>query len=319
MSMHLRLSKKMNQMLIGGIELGGTKVRCSCIEVGSFDACVGGVTQCTDFFSISNKSALAKIDTSSPQKTFAEIKAYFSNFDRLAALGVASFGPVDIKPMSSTYGTILATPKTGWSNFNLGANLSDISDTDNLIFDTDVNMSARAEHQFGAAVQCDNFVYVTVGTGIGAGVYLNGEIAAGKTHFELGHIPIQKKDDDDFAGACSFHRDNCLEGLASGPAIEQRWGVEPQFLDRGHPAWDLEAEYLAQFVQSLVCSYAPEKIVFGGGVMQNTQLLAKIQHLAKTKLADYLAYFNPTAQLVLSTLDDKSGLYGALLAARATL
>ncbi len=311
--------KSMNQILIGGIELGGTKVLCSCVEIASFDAWVSDAKRSGDSFVTKSKNAFARIDTSSPQKTLAEIRAYFSNFGRLAALGVASFGPLDIDPMSSNYGTILATPKPGWSDFNLGENLIGILDRENLVFDTDVNMSARAEKRLGAAVPCDNFVYVTVGTGIGAGVYLNGKIASGKTHFELGHIPIQKKSYDNFAGVCGFHRDNCLEGLASGPAIEQRWGAGPQFLDEGHPAWDLEAEYLAQFVQCLVCSYAPEKIVFGGGVMQNIQLLTKIQRFANTRLANYLPYFEPSRQLVLSTLDDKSGLYGALLAARSML
>ena len=187
------------------------------------------------------------------------------------ALGIGTFGPVDLKKDSVTYGSITTTPKPGWRNTPLLAELRDALRVPALI-DTDVNAAALAEWKLGAARGLNSCLYVTVGTGVGAGLVIEGRLVHGLVHPELGHMLLQPEEGDPAAaGFCPWHR-GCIEGLASGPAIEKRWGKKGFELPQDHEAWRLEAAYLAQMCANAVCAFSPEKIILGGGVMQQKHL-----------------------------------------------
>ncbi len=204
-----------------------------------------------------------------------------------AAIGIAAFGPLDPDPASPTYGHITTTPKEGWAHTDFVGALRRHFDGP-IAFDTDVNGAALGEWRWGAARGLDTFIYLTVGTGIGGGGMARGRLLHGLIHPEMGHIRLARDPQrDPFAGICPFHGD-CLEGLASGPALEKRWGQKAETLPPDHPAWDLEADYLAQALHNFICVLSPQRIILGGGVMQQRHLFPRIRARVLASLNGYV-------------------------------
>ncbi len=233
------------------------------------------------------------------------------------ALGIAAFGPLDAQPGSPTFGFITTTPKPGWAQTDLAGALRRALGIP-VAFDTDVNGAALGEQHWGAAQGLDTFVYLTVGTGIGGGGVVNGRRMRGLLHPEMGHVRVpHDRECDPFPGICPYHGD-CLEGLASGPAIEARWGRRGESLPADHPAWDLEAEYLALGLVNVVCTLSPQRIVLGGGVMKAPSLLQRVRQRVLTLLGGYVA---PLAgglddYIVPPALGDQAGVLGAIALAQ---
>ena len=206
-----------------------------------------------------------RIPTEEPEKTVPAMIRWFEE-KKIVSLGIGTFGPVDLKKESPTYGWITKTPKPGWSDIPLLPSMRDALGIPVLI-DTDVNAAALAEWNLGAAKGLDSCMYVTIGTGIGAGLVIGGSLVHGLVHPELGHMLLRQEPKDQTpVGFCPYHQ-GCLEGLASGPAIEKRWGRKGYELPPDHDAWELEAAYLAQMCVNAICAFSPEKIILGGGVM----------------------------------------------------
>jgi fructokinase len=228
--------------------------------------------------------------------------------------GLAAFGPIDTDPGSPSYGTLKRTPKPGWAGANCIDGLNRLPCP--VAIDTDVNGAALGEWQLGAGKGLRTLAYVTVGTGIGVGILKNGRSLSGMAHFEMGHIyPPHDYESDPFPGRCPFHND-CLEGLASGPAITDRWGLNLSELPSGHPAFELEAGYLAHLAATIVLTHMPDRIIFGGSVMKAPGLLERVRTATRALLADYLVC-NPaggdlSTYLVPPALGDLSGITGAL-------
>ena len=225
--------------MFGAIEAGGTKFVCG---VGTDPA----------------NLAITQLPTTSPEITMADAVNFLREHShgKLQAVGIGSFGPVDLSPSSPTFGHITSTPKIAWQNFNFVGAVRAAFDVP-IGFDTDVNAAALGEARWGAAQSVSDFVYLTVGTGIGGGVIVNGQLLQGLVHPEMGHIRIpHDRQRDHYPGSCPFHGD-CLEGLASGPAIQERWGKPAPELAIDHPAWALEAHYLALGLANWVCSCRP--------------------------------------------------------------
>ena len=245
--------------LFGGIEAGGTNFVCA---IGSGR---GDIRHQTEF------------STTTPDETLARATGFFQSQDvDLAALGIASFGPVDLDPASPTYGHITSTPKPDWAETDIVGRMHQALGRP-VGFDTDVNGAALGEYRWGAAKGLDTFIYLTVGTGIGGGGMVAGRLMHGLVHPEMGHIRVpHDRAADPFPGICPFHGD-CLEGLASGPALEARWGQSPERLPDGHRAWALEAQYLALALANFICTLSPQRIILGGGVMEGPGLLPMIR------------------------------------------
>ena len=293
--------------LYGGVEAGGHKFVCA---VGS------GPDDLRDE---------AVIPTTSPGETIARVVDFFRktpDFARVAAFGIGSFGPVDIHAGSPTFGHITSTPKPGWADTDLVGPLGREFGLP-VAFDTDVNAAALGEHTWGAAAGHESFIYLTVGTGIGGGAIVGGSLLHGLVHPEMGHILVPHDiEADPFPGVCPYHGD-CLEGLASGPAIEKRWGDPGERLPDGHPAWPLEARYLGLGVAGLVCALSPELVVIGGGVMKRPPLLSMVRRAVLDSLGGYVR--SPRildeidAFIVRPALGDRAGVLGAIkLAQEAT-
>jgi fructokinase len=259
-------------MLYGGIEAGGTKFVCA---VGSSPADI---------------RAEARFPTGPPDETLDRVITFFqeqAEVTPLAAIGVASFGPVDLNPNSSTYGHVMETVKPGWSYFDFAGSLERALDLP-VGFDTDVNGAALGEHTWGGAQGLDTFLYLTVGTGIGGGGMVGGRLIHGLVHPEMGHIRVPHDfQADSYPGNCPFHGD-CLEGLACGPALEERWGRPAATLPPNHPAWELEAHYLALGLQNYICTFSPQRILLGGGVMDQAHLFPRVRQNLQNLLNGYL-------------------------------
>ncbi len=269
--------------LWGGIEAGGTKTVCA-VGTGPGDI-----------------RAEIRVATRRPDETLRDVIDFFRQQQArqpLAAIGIGSFGPVDPNPASPTYGYITTTPKPGWANTDLAGPVSRALGVP-VGFDTDVNAAALAEHTWGAAQGLENFVYLTIGTGIGGGAMVNGRLVYGLSHPEMGHIRIpHDRSVDPFAGHCPYHGD-CLEGLACGPAMEARWGRRAGTLPADHPAWPLEAEYLALGLVNLIGILLPQRIIMGGGIMQQPHLFP----LVRSRVHELLnGYFQVPA--ILQGIDD---------------
>jgi fructokinase len=290
----------------GGIEAGGTKFVCA---VGSGPCDLENETQFT---------------TTTPAETIGQAISYFqvqAKHGRLDAIGIGSFGPVDPDPASPTFGYVTTTPKPGWAHVDFAGALRRALNVP-VGFDTDVNAAALAEHRWGAAQGIDDLIYVTIGTGIGGGALINGQLLHGLIHPEMGHIRIpHDRTLDPFQGACPFHGD-CLEGLAAGPAIEQRWNKRGEELSEDHPAWPLEARYLALAVANFVCMLSPQRVVIGGGVMQQPHLLALVREQVGSMLNGYVSapaiLYHADEYIVAPGLGSQAGVLGAIaLAERA--
>lgn len=289
--------------LLAGIETGGTKC---IVSVGSDP----------------NKAQRHQIETASPSETAASIERLIREEigqNRLDAIGIASFGPLNVDPESADYGRIGRTPKAHWEGFNLRSYLQDLFDCP-VISESDVNGAALAEAHWQADRLIQNLAYVTVGTGIGVGVLQNGNIVNGRSHPEIGHIRVERHPTDHvFLGTCPFHGD-CLEGLASGPAIEARWGASLTELDQDHPGLALEGFYLGQLAMNLILHYRPDVIIFGGGVSQTPLLLERSRHECLRLLGDYLpelASADVMEKLIKSPrLGNDAGILGAFMMAQ---
>ncbi len=221
---------------------------------------------------------------------------------------------MDLNPDSPTFGYITSTPKTAWRNFDLAGAMRRALRVP-VAIDTDVNASALAEFRWGAARGIENFLYITVGTGIGGGAMINGRLLHGRTHPEMGHIRVPHDlSRDPFPGNCPYHGD-CLEGLASAPAIQARWDQPAHVLPPAHPAWDLEAHYLALGIANWICTLSPERIILGGGVMRREGLLENVC----AKLPELLAGYVEPPEIIAPGLGDRAGVWGAIALAEADL
>jgi fructokinase len=290
--------------LFGGIEGGGTKFVCA---VGT---------------SPEDMRAEVRFPTTTPGETLDQAISFFKGFDDLAAIGVACFGPLDPRPDSVTYGQILPTPKPGWTGADIVGTLGQAFDIP-IGFDTDVNGAALGELRWGAAQGLDTFIYLTIGTGIGGGAYVNGKLLHGLLHPEMGHIPLPHDlQQDPFEGVCPFHKD-CFEGLASGVAMENRWGQPAATLPLEHPAWDLEAHYIANALASYIVTLSPQRIIMGGGVGQNEHLLKMVQQKTQSILNGYVKspaiLENIQGYIVPPGLGNRAGVAGAIALAQLAL
>ena len=287
-------------MRIGALEAGGTKM-----VLGIFDE-EGHLLEDT------------KLPTRTPAQTVPEIVAFFRE-KGIERLGIGTFGPVDLRPDSPEYGTITATPKLDWRNYPLFSELREALQVPCAI-DTDVNAAALAECRLGAARGCGNAVYVTVGTGIGAGIFVGGKPVHGLMHPEVGHMLLKPNPMDPLPqGICPYH-ESCLEGLASGPALARRAGTGAENLPDEDPVFTLEAGYLAQMCVNLILTVSPERIILGGGVLEREFLLDLVRRETVRLLGGYIQAPEITARidsyLVLPELYPISGLFGAWLLGR---
>jgi fructokinase len=282
-------------MVIGAIEAGGTKFVCG---LGNEDGVI---------------SERISIPTTTPEETMAEVVSFFKD-KRIEALGVGSFGPVDLEQSSATYGFITSTPKPHWAQFDLVGELKKYFDVP-VGFDTDVNAAALGESLWGAAAGLDSCLYMTVGTGIGVGALVEGKLIHGLTHPEMGHIMVRRHGDDTYAGRCPYHGD-CLEGLAAGPAIEERWGKKGIELKESPEVWEMEAHYLAQAIANYILILSPKKVIVGGGVMKQDQLFPLVRGKVKEILGGYVQsgqiLEDIDEYIVPPGLGDNAGLAGAL-------
>lgn len=294
--------------LLGAIETGGTKTLCA---VG----CNGGEIL-----------AQARFQTRSPDETFEECLDFFHrqapDHGPIRALGIAAFGPLDLMPTSATFGCLLATTKPDWSGAPIRPYFQEALNIP-VAIDTDVNAAVLAEVRDGAAKGCQDAVYMTVGTGIGGGVYHGGQLQHGLIHAELGHIPIPRaQGDETFTSVCPFH-DDCAEGLASGPAIQARWGIKAETLSPEHPAGALEAHYLAQLCRTITLTHSPSKIILGGGVMARADLIIRIRDEFDRLVGQYLPIAERAGGLghyiVPSGIQGDAGLTGAFVLAQEIL
>ena len=292
--------------LWGGIEAGGTKFVCA-VGTGPDDL-----------------RAEVRFPTTTPEETIGRAVEFFqeqSHREPLSAVGIASFGPVDPNPVSPTFGYITTTPKPGWANIDFAGPVRRALNVP-VGFDTDVNVAALGEGRWGAAQGLDTFIYLTIGTGIGGGGVADGRLLHGLVHPEMGHIPIpHDRERDPYPGWCPYHGD-CLEGLANGPAIEARWGQRGETLPADHPAWPLEAHYLALGLASFICVLSPQRIIMGGGVMRQEHLFPIIREEVQNILNGYIQ--SPAiledidSYIVPPGLGNRSGVLGAIALAHQT-
>lgn len=286
--------------LLGAVEAGGTKMVCAVAHQP------GEVLDELRF------------PTTTPDETLARVASYFNEMEArygsLSAIGYGTFGPAVVRQTQKGYGTILPTPKPGWAGADVLGFLKRHFPHASMAFDTDVNAAAIGEGYAGAARGLTHFVYVTIGTGIGGGVVVDSKALHASPHAEIGHMYVPRL--DDYAGCCSFHA-HCLEGLASGSAIGARWGQAAPSLPAEHPAWELEASYLAMMVQNLVACYAPEMVILGGGVMEQSFLLDRVRTKYQELAAGYWSEESPI--LVTPALGNQAGITGALVMAERAL
>ncbi len=288
-------------MLFGALEAGGTKM---VLAIGNEN---GEILE------------QVSIPTETPEITIPKIIDYFKGKD-IAALGIGSFGPIDLDKKSDTYGYITSTPKLAWANYDFVGNIKKEL-TIPIGFDTDVNGSALGEATWGSTKGIDSSIYITIGTGIGVGVYQNGGLLHGMLHPEAGHVLLSKHDEDHFEGVCPYHP-NCLEGLASGPSIEKRWGKKAIELKDETKVWELEAYYIAQALVGYILTLSPHRIVLGGGVMHQEQLFP----LIRKKVVELLNGYVRTSQIsdidnyiVPAALNDNQGIMGCIQLAKMEL
>ncbi|AIE59208.1 ROK family protein [Bacillus methanolicus] len=286
-------------MLLGGIEAGGTKFVCA---VGYGDGII---------------LKRIEIPTTVPEETFEKVIGFFKEFE-LNAIGIGSFGPIDVNQESPTYGYITTTPKKAWDNFPFVQTIKEEFNVP-IGFNTDVNAAALAESKLGAAKGLDSCLYITVGTGIGAGAIVQGKLLQGFSHPEMGHILVRRHPNDHYKGNCPYHQD-CLEGLAAGPAIEERWNIKGEELQERQEVWDLEGFYLAQALMQYVLILSPKKIILGGGVMKQKQIFSYIYKYIQQLLNNYIVYPELSTSIndyiVPPGLKENAGIVGALLLAK---
>ncbi|MCB1089509.1 MAG: ROK family protein, partial [Verrucomicrobiae bacterium] len=261
----------------------------------------------------------ARMDTRTPAETFPEMAAFFASHAPLAGIGIASFGPIDIDPASPSYGTFTTTPKPGWSGARFHDALAGLGTP--ILVDTDVNGAALGELEWGAARGLSSVVYLTVGTGIGGGIVADGNPIHGVLHPEVGHMRLPRTEEDRaaFAGGCPFHGD-CLEGLASGPAIQKRWGLPAEELPDDHEAWEHVTDAMAWACVNLACVVSPQRIIIGGGVYQRETLFPRLRAQVAARLNGYIdvpeIIEGMDGYIVPPGLGQDAGLFGAMALGR---
>ncbi len=288
--------------LIGAVEAGGTKMVCA---VGT---------------SPDDLRDEVRFPTDSPDECLPAVVDYFRTWqeehgEQISAIGYGTFGPCDPNPTSPTYGWVTKTPKPNWSDTDVVGTLGAAFDVP-IGFDTDVNGAALGEHLWGAGQDVENLIYLTIGTGIGGGIIVDGKIVHGLVHPEVGHMRLPHDiAADPYPGRCPFHGD-CLEGLAAGPAIGARWETAAQNLTPEHRAWELEAEYLALACQSLACILSPQRIILGGGVMDQGHLFPLVRARTLELLNGYVqspAILDHIDQFIVPPgLGNKAGVSGCI-------
>lgn len=282
-------------MYLGAIEAGGTKFVCA---LGN-----------------SKGEIIEKlsIPTTTPKETLGKVIEFFKPYT-LESVGLGCFGPINLDRKSSTFGFITSTPKLLWNDINIVQDLKNGLRVP-IIFDTDVNAAAIGEATWGAAKGLDSCIYMTVGTGIGVGAIVEGNLLHGLSHPEMGHIFVRRQINDPFKGCCPYHND-CLEGLASGPAIEQRWGKKGQELVGKQEVWELEAYYIAQALVNYILILSPKKLIIGGGVMKQSNLLPLIYKNVEEMLNGYIQHMDILesidSYIVSPELGDEAGIKGGL-------
>ena len=282
----------MTEKLFGALEAGGTKMVCAILNEK------GKILQ------------ESTIPTTSPKETTYKMLSFFSAH-KLSALGIGTFGPVDLNPKSQTYGCILNTAKLEWKGFSYFDAFKSLNIP--IGIDTDVNASCIGEITFGESKGLKNVIYITIGTGIGVGVFIEGNLLHGMQHPEAGHILLARKADDKGESSCPYH-DNCFEGLVSGPAIKKRYGKFAQELEKDDKVWDLISEYIAQGVANYIMSFVPQKIIMGGGVMHQKKLFPLVRKKVLEKINKYLdtkELRNIDEYIVPCSLNDKQGILGS--------
>src|SRR5690625_2317924 len=288
--------------MLGAIEAGGTKFVCA---VGT------------------KKGELIEriqIDTEKPEVTMPKVIEFFKKHP-IVALGIGTFGPADIDKTSDTYGNITSTPKPGWADYPFVETMRSIFNVP-IEFNTDVNAAALGELMHGAAQGLDSCLYITVGTGIGAGAVVQGKLLQGLSHPEMGHVLVRRHPDDKYQGFCPYHGD-CVEGMTAGPAIEGRWGATGIELADRLEVWELEAYYLAQALMQYILIVSPQRITMGGGVMKQAQICSLVRQQVQELLNDYVAVPQIMDQIdeyiVPPGLGDDAGITGALMLAKQAL
>lgn len=285
--------------MLGAIEAGGTKFVCA---VGDND------------FKIIKKISFP---TTYPEVTLQWVFDFFNGYGELKAIGIGSFGPIDINKMSEKYGYITSTPKKYWRVFNFLGEMKKHFDLP-IGWNTDVNAACLGEYEVGSAAYNDSCLYITVGTGIGGGAIIDGRIIEGFGHTEMGHLMIGKHPEDHFVGACPYHGD-CLEGLASGPSIYKRYGKKAQDLDPEHKIWRFIAYYLAQALVNYTLILRPEKIILGGGVMKQPNMIDLVKQEFTLLLKNYVETPDIDSYIVGPLLGNDAGITGGLILAKKSL
>jgi len=289
-----------SRLLLAGIEAGGTKFLCGVADMDG------------------TMIAETRVPTTNPAETLAAVDAFFADVAEqngpISVLSIGSFGPLSLQATAKDYGSITSTPKLAWQNVNLLGHFESTLGVP-MALDTDVNCAAVGEHLFGSGRGRDTFCYVTVGTGIGVGFLVNGAPHGGANHPEAGHIRLPRAPGDDtFSGICPFHGD-CLEGMASGPAMLARWGIAAENLPDGHQGWAVAADYIAGLCATLTYIVRPDRIILGGGVLQRDGMHTLVRDALTKKLAGYDASMRDvdmTNYVVPPTAGSSAGLTGAL-------
>lgn len=278
-------------MLFGAIEAGGTKFVCA---IGDQE------------FNIIEKISFP---TTTPSETMKDVFSFFDRFGaELESIGIGSFGPIDVDQQSKTYGYITNTPKLAWQYFDFVGSVKKRYNIP-VAWTTDVNASALGEAQLGVGEGKKTVAYFTIGTGIGGGVIQDKVIIEGITHPEMGHLLVRRHPDDKYEGNCPFHKD-CLEGMACGPAIEQRLGLKGQEVASNDPFWEIEAYYIAQMIYNVTINFAPSVIALGGGVMKKDGMLKKVRNTFSKLLNDYRPIPDIEEYIVLPKLNDNAAIIG---------
>ena len=280
--------------MFGAIEAGGTKFVCAVSD---------------ENFTIKER---VSIPTTTPEETMTEVFSFFDQYE-LTAIGIGSFGPIDVNKESDTYGYITSTPKTAWKFYDFLGSVKNRYSVP-IGWTTDVNAAALGEIKLGAAKGLKSCVYLTVGTGIGGGAVINGELLEGYGHPEMGHIPVRLHPNETYKGTCPYHGD-CLEGIAAGPAIEGRFGKKGHLLTDQEEVWEMEAYYLAQALMNYTLILSPERIVLGGGVMKQKQLYPLVRQKFAELINDYVQVPDLEQYIVAPGLEDNAGILGSLLLA----
>jgi len=294
----------MDSPLVAAIEAGGTKFVCA---VGHGPEDIEEV----------------RFPTTCPEETISRSIEFFIDAQerkgKVNAIGIGTFGPADVNSESATFGHIKNTPKADWANTDLASPIRAALDGIPLAFETDVNAAAWGERKWGSAKGLNDFIYITVGTGIGGGAVSNGKIVHGISHPEMGHLRIPRDESvDPFGGCCPFHGD-CLEGLASGTALQQRWSQNPSELPPEHSAWELQSSYLADAIINITLTLSPERFILGGGVMDQEHLFPMVRERVTSRLAKYINVPEPEKFIVPPGLGAQAGVLGSLALAQDTL